>query len=98
MNEYQVVIEAGIEAGIEAVQTVVDNWEHGDLAGAVNILEDWAVQAADYLPERDVIIEETLIWACGPCGHGKTKALDVYCAQRGLTWSFDNNAQIVINS
>lgn len=40
-----------VSAGIDAAQGVVDNWSSGDLSGAVNVLEDWAVQAADYLPE-----------------------------------------------
>jgi hypothetical protein len=50
MNEYQVVISAGIEA----VQKVIDNWSEGDLANAVNELEDWAIQAADYLPDEEI--------------------------------------------
>jgi len=41
-----------IEAGIEAAQAVVDNWSEGDLAGAVRELEDWAVRAADYIPDQ----------------------------------------------
>jgi len=45
--------EACIESGIEAVQEVVDNWESGDLAGAVNGAEDWATQAGDLLPDKE---------------------------------------------
>ena len=45
-------LETVINAGIEATQSVIDNWKSGDLAGAVNNLEDWAVKAADYLPEE----------------------------------------------
>ena len=41
-----------IDAGIEAAQAVVDNWSSGDLASAVNGLEDWATQAADLLPDE----------------------------------------------
>lgn len=56
-------LQTVIDAGIEAIQAIVDNWESGDLAGAVNGGEDWATQAADWLPD-DGKSEE------GPtCGH-----------------------------
>ena len=41
-----------ISEGIDCAQRIVDRWESGDLAEAVRILEDWAVQAAEYLPEE----------------------------------------------
>lgn len=44
-------LEHALDAGIDAAQAVVDNWERGDLAGAVNVLEDWATNAADLLPD-----------------------------------------------
>ena len=49
VGECQVVIEAGIEA----TERVINCWQRGDLAGAVNQLEDWAVQAADYLDDGE---------------------------------------------
>lgn len=42
-------LQTVIEAGIEAVQQIVNHWQGGDLAEAVNEAEDWAVQAGDYV-------------------------------------------------
>ena len=44
-------VEALIREGVECAQRVVKRWEHGDLAEAVNMLEDWAEEAKNYLPE-----------------------------------------------
>lgn len=33
---------ADLKAGIDAAQEVIDNWCKGDLAAAVNALEEWA--------------------------------------------------------
>lgn len=48
LDENQIVISAGIDAA----QLVVDCWSGGDLANAVNELQDWATQAADCLPDE----------------------------------------------
>ena len=55
-------LQTVIDAGIEAVQRIVDNWESGDLAGAVNGGEDWATQAADWIEPKPPY------WACPECG------------------------------
>ena len=34
-----------LKDGIEAAQRVIDNWSQGDLAGAVNGLEEWIASA-----------------------------------------------------
>src|SRR4051794_24102320 len=41
-----------LEAGITAAQGVIDNWESGDLAGAVNLLEEWTGEARTILTEK----------------------------------------------
>lgn len=55
-------LQTVIDAGIEAIQKIVDNWESGDLAGAVNGGEDWATQAGDYVEPQPPY------WACPECG------------------------------
>ena len=45
-------LEAELAAGIAAVQKIVGRWSSGDLAGAVNEAEDWAVQASDMLDDE----------------------------------------------
>lgn len=35
--------------GVEAAQAVVDNWESGDLAEAVNVLEGWINDAEEHI-------------------------------------------------
>lgn len=41
-----------LEQGISAARIVICNWERGDLAGAVNHLEQWAAEAEDYTGEH----------------------------------------------
>jgi hypothetical protein len=36
MNEYEKELRAGVDVLLEAIQSVVDAWDHGDLAEAVN--------------------------------------------------------------
>jgi hypothetical protein len=40
--------------GIEAAQRVIDTWSQGDLAGAVNGLEEWIESARDTLAKPGV--------------------------------------------
>ena len=60
MTEYEVEeIENVISTGIECAQRLIDRWESGNdstlrgmgLAEAMSMLEDWAVKAAEYLPD-----------------------------------------------
>lgn len=60
-------LQTVIDAGIAAIQQIVNNWESGDLAGAVNGGEDWATQAADWLPDGDKPASGPLM-ACPECG------------------------------
>ncbi|USN15600.1 hypothetical protein KIKIMORA_04820 [Brevundimonas phage vB_BpoS-Kikimora] len=41
-----------VSEGAQAAQAVVDNWSSGDLAGAVNGLQNWKAEAEDELPAR----------------------------------------------
>ena len=40
--------------GIEAAQRVIDTWSQGDLAGAVNVLEEWIASARETLAKAGV--------------------------------------------
>ncbi len=56
-------LETVISAGIEAAQKITDTWQNTrtgtllevprNLANAINELEDWATQAADWLPDEE---------------------------------------------
>ena len=46
-------LETVIEAGIEAVQILLNNRDSGDFKRSLSELEDWATQAADWLPDDD---------------------------------------------
>jgi hypothetical protein len=45
--------EAALELGVVLARRVVANWSAGDLAAAVNALEEWADEVADDFPALD---------------------------------------------
>lgn len=49
----QASLKIAVEAGVVRARRVVAAWESGDLAGAINALEEWADDTVEAFPGLD---------------------------------------------